>query len=168
VGASKQIIVYVIPEDAKALRKDANEVVPPTVLINPEYTPLADAKIVYDWEGCFSVAETTGTVPRYDKITYSAQTPDGKKIQATATGFTARVLQHEIDHVHSTLIIHRFTSESIQGHPLEMMAVRFKEMTSEQKEIVKKMIAESEKNLDPSDTMRAKALAKAKALLGEK
>lgn len=167
VGVRKQILVYSISADAKTIRNDSYETIPTTVLINPHYTPTADAQIIYDWEGCFSVLNTTGKVPRYSKITYSAQTPDGNWIHEHAEGFTARVLQHEIDHVQGVLITHRLTPDCIQGHPEEMMALRVQEMSPAQKEAMKKIIIESEKNLDPNDTAKAHRIAQAKRLLEE-
>ncbi len=144
VGVSKQIIVYYISEDAVTLRENTNEVIPPTALINPQYKPAPDAKIVYDWEGCFSVVDTTGKVPRYDKISYTAYTPEGKPINAIAQGFTARVLQHEIDHIQGILIIHRLTKDCVQGNPTDMMLVRIREMTPEQRAVLRKKLMAKE------------------------
>jgi peptide deformylase len=140
VGHSQKIIVYVISEEAIALRKDAKEVVPMTVLINPSYKPIAGASLVQDWEGCFSVAKTYGKVPRYTKISYSAKLIDGTPIQAEASGFTARVLQHEIDHVEGKLILDRLTPECLQGEPQDMMPIRLSEFTPEQREIAQRLL----------------------------
>jgi len=147
IGVSKQIIVYVISEDAKGIRQDANEVIPVTVLLNPSYVPTKDAEIVYDWEACFSVNNTTGKVPRYSKIHYTAKTLDGSTIEATVQGFTARVLQHEIDHIQGILITHRLTPDCVQGHPNDMMALRISELSATQRDILSKMIHQREENL---------------------
>lgn len=155
IGVSKQIIVYVISEDAQKIRQDANEVIPVTVLINPHYFPTEEAHIVYDWEACFSVTDTTGKVPRYSKIYYTAQAPDGAVIHSTAQGFTARVLQHEIDHIQGILITHRLTCDCVQGHPNDMMPLRMKELSSQQREVLNKMIQEREKNLLAKETDRS-------------
>lgn len=165
IGVSKQIIVYTISEDAKCMRNNATDIIPVTVLINPQYTPMPDAKFAYDWEGCFSVNETTGKVPRYDKISYSAQDIDGQIINGTATGFTARVLQHEIDHIHGILIINRLTPDCIQGHPNDMMFLRYQELNKEQKTLMKKMILQREKSINPNDTDRVLAVLKLKKLI---
>ncbi len=165
VGMNKQIIIYSISPDAKAIRLDGHEVVNPTVLINPHYTPMADANITCDWEGCFSVSDKTGKVPRYDKIHYYAQSEDGLFIQGRAIGFTARVLQHEIDHIQGILIIQRLTSDCVQGHPEEMLALRIQELNPLQKEMMLKMNVESEKNCDPNDLVKINRLARVKHLL---
>lgn len=146
VGVNKQIIVFTISEEAKSLRNDANEVIPMTVLINPQYAATVDATLVHDWEACFSVTQIMGKVPRYNKISYTAQTPEGKKIKAYAQGFTARVLQHEIDHVHGFLITNRLDASCVQGHPKDMQAQRYQDLSPSQIEIVKKLTAEQEKN----------------------
>jgi peptide deformylase len=139
VGHPQKILVYVISEDAKALRANAKETVPMTVLINPSYTALTEEQN-QDWEGCFSVAKTYGKVPRYNKISYKAQDMDGNVITGQVEGFTARVLQHEIDHLHGTLILHRFHQDSLKGSPEEMMPLRFKEFTEEQQAIAQRLL----------------------------
>ena len=165
VGIAKKIIVYVISEDATVFRENAQETVPLTVLINPEYQPAANTSIYYDWEGCFSVKKTVGTIPRYDKIIYKAQTIAGEWFEKEASGFTARVLQHEIDHLNGILIIHRFTQQSQQGNPEEMMLARYKKFNSLQQQAFKKMLAEQENVLAAYDKEKAAYLAKIKALL---
>lgn len=144
VGVAKQIIAIHISEDAAAVRQSACPV-PLTVLINPSYTPHPETKLFYDWEGCFSVSETMGKVPRYDRISYKAQSEDGKLIEKEATGFTARVLQHEIDHVHGTLILDRLTDDCVQGAPAAMQELRMKELSPEQQEIARKILANQAK-----------------------
>lgn len=165
VGAAKQIIMINIREDDIALRKNAVNIVPLTVFINPQYIPLTNAKIVYDWEGCFSVVQTTGKVPRYDKIQLNAYTPEGKQISSIVEGFTARVLQHEIDHINGLLITDRLSPDCLQGHPDKMLAIRYKEMSNSQKEIVKKIIQEREKVTDPNDKAQVQALNNMKKFL---
>lgn len=168
VGIAKKILVYAISEEAIALRHNATEIVPPTVLINARYEPTANAKYVADWEACFSVLEKTGKVPRYDQIRYFAQNEEGESIEAIAQGFTARVLQHEIDHLEGLLILDRLTPDCVQGHPDEMTAQRIRELNDYQKDILKKMIAEQENQPDPQATVRTKWISIAKKILEEK
>lgn len=139
VGVAKKIIIYGISESAAFIRENA-KVVPATVLINPHYTPTEDAQLFHDWEGCFSVEKLTGKVPRYNKIHYTACLTDGSVISEIAEGFTARVLQHEIDHVNGTLITDRLTADCVQGSPQEMSQLRYKEMSTEQLQRIQKMI----------------------------
>ncbi|MEN9917179.1 MAG: Peptide deformylase 2 [Pseudomonadota bacterium] len=107
VGHALRIIIIQIPETAKAKRKDVYDVVPPTVLINPAYTPVEAAGESKDWEGCFSVPNRMGEVYRYNEIHYTAYTIEGKKIDAIAHGFLARLIQHEVGHLNAELYIDR-------------------------------------------------------------
>lgn len=157
VGVAKKIIVYGISQKAAFIRKNA-KVVPTTVLINPQYTPTTDAQRVYDWEGCFSVEKLTGKVPRYDKIHYTAFLTDGNFISEIAEGFTARVLQHEIDHINGKLITDRLSADCIQGSPQEMSQLRYSEMTIEQLEHIQKMIKDDSLST-ATNTDRKQALA---------
>ena len=79
---------------------------------NRDFTPLINPKIIrtsgkpeYDYEGCLSVKDIYGLVPRYPKIKIKAQDLDGQEFRLTADGFLARLIQHEIDHVNGTLYI---------------------------------------------------------------
>lgn len=74
------------------------------VLINPEITKL-EGKIEEDYEGCLSVKDLYGKVPRYTKVKVKALNIQGKQIRVTAEGFLARVLQHEIDHTNGIVFI---------------------------------------------------------------
>jgi peptide deformylase len=72
--------------------------IPMTVLVNPQVTVL-DEELIEDWEGCLSVPDFRGLVPRWRKLQVDALDRKGKKIQITAEGFFARVIQHEVDHL---------------------------------------------------------------------
>lgn len=128
VGHHVRVIIYHVPPEALIIRQDATDVVPITVLLNPSYTPIEEEGKFLDWEGCFSVSERMGKVPRYKCIHYEGITPDGEKISAKAWGFLARLLQHEIDHTNGTLITDVLTPDCLQGHPSDMMPLRKKEM----------------------------------------
>ncbi|HMS23780.1 MAG TPA: peptide deformylase, partial [Candidatus Saccharibacteria bacterium] len=69
-------------------------------------------KLVEDHEGCLSVKDIYGVVPRYEKIKVKAIDINGKPFRITATGFLARVLQHEIDHNNGTLFIDHIKEQS--------------------------------------------------------
>lgn len=73
-------------------------------LINPEVIKTS-GNIVYDYEGCLSIKDIYGQVPRYNKVKIKALNLEGEEIRMSAEGFLARVLQHEIDHTHGTLFI---------------------------------------------------------------
>ncbi|MEF9995749.1 MAG: peptide deformylase [Burkholderiaceae bacterium] len=76
--------------------------VPQTVLLNPELRPLSDA-MDEGWEGCLSVPGLRGAVPRFTELAYSGFDPDGQRIERVASGFHARVVQHECDHLDGIL-----------------------------------------------------------------
>lgn len=76
--------------------------IPLTVLINPVITPL-DEQMEEDWEGCLSVPGLRGMVPRYSNIRYQGMEPSGGTIDRSVSGFHARVVQHECDHLDGIL-----------------------------------------------------------------
>ncbi|MDD5471589.1 MAG: peptide deformylase [Sideroxydans sp.] len=78
------------------------EAVPYTVLINPVLTPLAD-EMEAGWEGCLSVPGMRGLVPRYTKLRYQGRDENGALIDRSVSGFHARVVQHECDHLDGIL-----------------------------------------------------------------
>jgi peptide deformylase len=69
-----------------------------TVLINPEIVKL-EGEIETDFEGCLSVKDVYGKVPRYSKVRVRALDENGQEIRVKAEGFLARVIQHEVDHL---------------------------------------------------------------------
>jgi peptide deformylase len=74
------------------------------VFINPEITKL-EGDLEEDYEGCLSVLDIYGKVPRYSKIRVRALDENGHTIRVKAQGFLARVLQHEVDHLNGLLFI---------------------------------------------------------------
>ena len=92
---------------------------PPTVLINPVVEPLDD-EVAVDWEGCLSLPDMIGAVPRYVRIRYRALNPDGEAIERTAEGFHARVVQHECDHLDGILYPMRMPDLTLFGFAEEM------------------------------------------------
>ncbi len=81
----------------------------PLVLINPELRLSGGAK-VEDWEGCLSIPDLRGIVPRAPEVEVRAFDRDGRRIELRASGFGARVLQHEYDHLDGVLFLDRMTS----------------------------------------------------------
>lgn len=75
-----------------------------TVFINPEIVK-AEGEIVEDFEGCLSVPNIYGKVPRHSKVRVKAKDLNGKEFRVSAEGFLARVFQHEIDHTNGTVFI---------------------------------------------------------------
>jgi peptide deformylase len=75
-----------------------------TVFINPEITKF-EGEIIEDFEGCLSVPNIYGKVPRHHKVRVKALDLDGKEFRVTAEGFLARIFQHEIDHTNGLVFI---------------------------------------------------------------
>jgi peptide deformylase len=83
--------------------------VEPMAIINPEITPLGD-EVVEDWEGCLSIPDIRGRVPRARDIRMRAYDRDGRRIEVELRGFPARVAQHETDHLDGILFFDRMRS----------------------------------------------------------
>lgn len=75
-----------------------------SVFINPEITKF-EGEIEEDFEGCLSIKDIYGRVPRHTKVRVKALGLDGKPFRVTAEGFLARVFQHEIDHTKGKVFI---------------------------------------------------------------
>jgi len=75
-----------------------------TVFVNPVITKY-EGEIEDDYEGCLSVPDIYGKVPRYTKVRVRAMDLDGKEFRVSAEGFLARVLQHEIDHTNGVVFV---------------------------------------------------------------
>src|SRR5215475_2210737 len=80
--------------------------IPMTVLVNPEVTVI-DEDFIEDWEGCLSIPDFRGRVPRWRKLRVDALDRNAKKQQITAEGFFARVIQHEFDHLMGKVYLDR-------------------------------------------------------------
>lgn len=79
------------------------------VVINPEITANA-ATIEEGWEGCLSIPDIRGMVPRHTEITLKALDRNGKNVELILKGFPARVAQHETDHLDGVLFFDRMRS----------------------------------------------------------
>jgi len=88
-------------------------------LINPEYEAVGDDERI-GWEGCLSVPGLTGAVPRFTRIRYRGVNLDGEPIEREASGFRARVVQHEIDHLDGILYPVRMTDLKFLAFTEEM------------------------------------------------
>lgn len=99
IGVGLQVVMFEVSSNP---RYPDVETVPFTVLINPVLTPLSD-EIEEGWEGCLSVPGMRGLVPRYKALRYQGYDAAGQPIDRSVSGFHARVVQHEVDHLHGTL-----------------------------------------------------------------
>ena len=99
IGVNLRVAIFGVQINTRY--PDAEEV-PQTVLINPLVTPLND-DIEEGWEGCLSVPGLRGLVPRYTHLRYQGRDEYGAVIDRTVSGFHARVVQHECDHLDGML-----------------------------------------------------------------
>ncbi len=99
VGESLRLLIFAVEDNP---RYPEVESVPRTVLINPGIRIL-DETLEEDWEGCLSVPGLRGLVPRYRAIHYRGYDQTGELIERDASGFHARVVQHELDHLDGIL-----------------------------------------------------------------
>lgn len=99
IGVNLRVVIFGFEKNQRY--PDADEV-PFTILLNPALTPLSDEQ-EEGWEGCLSVPGLRGMVPRYTQLRYQGVDPFGKTIDRTVSGFHARVVQHECDHLEGIL-----------------------------------------------------------------
>jgi peptide deformylase len=86
----------------------SEDAVPFTVLANPVVTPIGD-EVERGWEGCLSVPDLRGLVPRAVRVRLEARDRNGKPYTLEASGFHARVIQHECDHLDGNVYLDRMT-----------------------------------------------------------
>lgn len=91
------------------LDEEPDEKTETMVVINPEITPNTAAK-QEGWEGCLSIPDIRGLVPRHTDITLKALDRNGRPVELKLKGFPARVVQHETDHLDGILFFDRMQS----------------------------------------------------------
>ena len=99
IGVSQRVVIFSVESNP---RYPDVEPVPTTVLINPILTPIGD-EMEEGWEGCLSVPGLRGLVTRYQSLRYTGFDQNGTPIDRTVSGFHARVVQHECDHLDGIL-----------------------------------------------------------------
>ncbi|GAA5182753.1 peptide deformylase [Niveibacterium umoris] len=99
IGVDLRVVIFGV---GKNPRYPDAESVPLTILCNPVIEPIGE-ELEEGWEGCLSVPGLRGVVPRHVALRYSGYTPEGQRIEREATGFHARVVQHECDHLDGIL-----------------------------------------------------------------
>ena len=106
VGVALAAIQMDVPLRVVVVRSDFDNKKDTTfrAFINPEITKY-EGVIETDFEGCLSIKDIYGKVPRYSKVRVKALGLDGKETRITAEGFLARVFQHEIDHTNGIVFI---------------------------------------------------------------
>jgi peptide deformylase len=108
VHVGRRVIIFKAPAERTGEEIDASATSALTALINPSFEPVSD-DMALGWEGCLSIPGITGAVPRYTRIRYRGIGQSGRPIEREASGFHARVVQHEIDHLDGMLFPMRMT-----------------------------------------------------------
>ena len=98
-------VAAINPDDEEPLAPE----VEPMVFINPVITPVGH-DVREDWEGCLSIPDVRGRVPRAHAIKVIAMDRSGGTIEFTSQDFPARVIQHEADHLDGVLFLDRMRS----------------------------------------------------------
>ena len=111
IGVNVRVVIFEVINNA---RYPNREPIPYTVLINPQLNP--SGEMVEDWEGCLSVPGMRGQVPRFETLRYTGFDECGKSIDRTVSGFHARVVQHEVDHLDGVLYPMRVTDMTKFGY----------------------------------------------------
>ena len=116
IGVSLRVVIFEVTRNP---RYPQSEPVPYTVLINPVLDLLGDERDEA-WEGCLSVPGLRGLVSRHTNLRYRGFDLDGRPIDRTVTGFHARVVQHEVDHLDGILYPMRVADMRLFGFEDEL------------------------------------------------
>ncbi len=115
VHVSSQVAVIKVDRNSRYPKAPK---IPLTVLINPRVKPAGKAE-EKGWEGCLSVEGLRGRVPRWRSVEVEAYDAQGKRMRFTASGFFARVIQHEWDHLQGRVFLDRMRDLSTLTHLTE-------------------------------------------------
>ncbi len=121
VFVPKRVVIFTVPP-ARSTGDEYDQPAGLTAIINPVIEPLSE-ETELGIEGCLSVPGLRGLVPRFKKLRYRGVTPEGEPIDRIATGWHARVVQHEFDHLDGILYPQRMTDLSLLGYVEELEAV---------------------------------------------
>lgn len=101
VADGVQLFVYEATDE-----EDPATGIPLRVVVNPMVEPLP-GEMVYDWEGCLSIPDLRGLVPRHPAVRVRGLDRQGDRLDFVAEGFEARIVQHEFDHLNGVLFLDR-------------------------------------------------------------
>jgi len=113
IGVSKNVCVVrrFLPENTEKLY----------VLINPRITSYSKSTKI-GWEGCLSVPDTYGKVVRAKRVRVTALDENGGTVTIKASGFFARTLQHEIDHLNGILFTSKIIGDNVTEKELTQLS----------------------------------------------
>ena len=119
IGISQRVVIFSVRDNP---RYPDVEPVPETILINPRLEFIGE-QMSEGWEGCLSIPGMRGLVPRYEEIIYRGFDRHGQEFERRGSGFHARVVQHEVDHLDGVLYPQRIRDmqafgfiEELTGH----------------------------------------------------
>jgi peptide deformylase len=113
-----RLFVFRVPVDRQGIDPNDSEA-GNTVMINPEVALIGDDRVL-GWEGCLSIPGLRAAVPRATRIRYTGVDCDGNRVTREASGFHARVVQHEYDHLDGILYTMRLTDFRLFGFNEEL------------------------------------------------
>ncbi len=90
-------------------------------LVNPRIEALEET-VEHGWEGCLSIPDLRGVVPRYRRIRWRGHSPEGEALDEEAEGYAARVVQHELDHLDGVLYLDRMENLRLLTYPEHLAA----------------------------------------------
>ena len=105
VGVEIQLFVY----------EASGHDIPLRVVVNPMITP-HERELVYDWEGCLSIPDLRGMVPRHPAVRVQGLDRHGKPLDYVCRGFEARIVQHEFDHLNGVVFLDRMRDFKTLGY----------------------------------------------------
>jgi len=105
----ESVRLFVVAFDPTQPEPGDDDPTEPFAIINPEITAVGD-EMVEDWEGCLSIPDIRGRVPRLREIRLRAYDRKGERFELRMQNFQARVIQHENDHLDGVLFFDRMRS----------------------------------------------------------
>lgn len=102
IGIGQQIFVYEIPDHPEV----PGDAVPLKVILNPMLVA-QPGRMVHDWEGCTSVPDLRGLVPRHPAVRIRGLDRHGEAVDYVASGLEGRIIQHEYDHLNGMVFLDR-------------------------------------------------------------
>ena len=99
-----RLFIAGLQEDARS--DDDDPTIVPVAIVNPEIVPIG-SDMATDWEGCLSIPDIRGKVPRYKRVKVRAFDREGTRIELQLADLAARVVQHENDHLDGVLFFDR-------------------------------------------------------------
>lgn len=106
VGEELQLFVYLAVDPDRQDGPDDAVAAARRVVINPMVEPIS-TELIDDWEGCLSIPDLRGLVPRFPAIRMHALDRAGERIERTVEGYEARIVQHEFDHLNAMVFLDR-------------------------------------------------------------